>query len=81
MNGDQMMWDTFSADGEQDQRIFITDLQAQINDLQEQINENAEDTPNGSLYGMVAVEYTQPIETPTLGGYESSVSGIATEVT
>lgn len=81
MNGDQMMWDTYSAEGEQDQRIFITDLQAQINDLQEQINENAEDTPNGSLFGMVAVEYTQPIETPTIGGYEASVSGIATEVT
>ena len=78
---DGMLWDSFSADGEQDQRIFITDLQAQINDLQEQINENAEDTPNGSLFGMVAVEYTEPIETPTLGGYEESVSGIATEVT
>ena len=81
LSDDGMFWDTFSADGEQDQRIFITDLQAQINDLQEQINENAEDTPNGSLYGMVAVEYTQPIETPTLGGIEEAISGIATEVT
>ena len=81
MNGDQMMWDSYSAEGEQDQRIFITDLQAQINDLQDQIDDLSGDTPNGSLYGMVTVEYTQPIETPTLGGYESSINGIATEVT
>ena len=81
MSGDQMMWDSFSAEGEQDQRIFITDLQAQIEDLQNQIDDLSGDTPNGSLYGMVAVEYTQPIETPTLGGYEESISGIATEVT
>lgn len=80
MSGDQMMWDSYSAEGEQNQQIFITDLRAQINDLQEQINENAEDTPSGSLLGMVALEYTSPIETPTLGGYEDSVGGIATEV-
>ena len=76
-----MMWDTFSAEGEQDQRIFITDLQAQIEDLQNQIDDMSGDTPNGSLYGMVTVEYTQPIETPTLGGIEESVNGIVTEVT
>lgn len=81
MNGDQMMWDSYSAEGEQDQRIFITDLQAQINDLQDQIDDLSGDTPNGSLYGMVTVEYTQPIEAPIIGGYEESVSGIATEVT
>lgn len=81
MNGDQMMWDSYSAEGEQDQRIFITDLQAQINDLQDQIDDLSGDTPNGSLYGMVAVEYTQPIEAPTMGGIEESISGIATEVT
>lgn len=81
MSGDQMMWDTFSAEGEQDQRIFITDLQAQIEDLQNQIDDLSGDTPNGSLFGMVAVEYTQPIETPTLGGIEEAISGIATEIT
>lgn len=81
MSGDQMMWDTFSAEGEQDQRIFITDLQAQIEDLQNQIDDMSGDTPNGSLYGMVAVEYTQPIEAPTLGGIEEAISGIATEIT
>lgn len=81
MSGDQMMWDTFSAEGEQDQRIFITDLQAQIEDLQNQIDDMSGDTPNGSLYGMVVVEYTQPIETPTLGGIEEAISGIATEIT
>ena len=80
MNGDQMMWDSYSAEGEQDQRIFITDLQAQINDLQDQIDDLSGDTPNGSLYGMVTVEYTQPIEAPTMGGIEESISGIATEV-
>jgi len=80
MNGDQMMWDSYSAEGEQDQRIFITDLQAQINDLQDQIDDLSGDTPNGSLYGMVTVEYTQPIEAPTIGGIEESISGIATEV-
>ena len=81
LSGDQAMWDEYSAEGEENQRIFITDLQAQLNDLQEQINEATEDTPNGSLFGMVAVEYTQPIETPTLGGYDETISGIATEVT
>lgn len=80
MSGDQMMWDSYSAEGEQDQRIFITDLQAQINDLQDQIDDLSGDTPNGSLYGMVTVEYTQPIEAPTMGGIEESISGIATEV-
>ena len=79
MSGDQMMWDSYSADGEQDQRIFITDLRAEIEDLQNQI-EDLQDTADGSLYGMVTLEYTSPIETPTLGGYESSISGIATEV-
>ena len=74
-----MMWDSYSADGEQDQRIFITDLRAEIEDLQNQI-EDLQDTEDGSLYGMVTLEYTSPIETPTLGGYESSISGIATEV-
>lgn len=80
MSGDQMMWDTYSAEGEQDQRIFITDIQSQIDDLQEQISD-MQDTEDGSLFGMVTVEYTEPIETPTLGGYEDSVSGIVTEVT
>ena len=81
MSGDQMMWDTYSAEGEQDQRIFITDLQAELEDIQKQIDDLSGDTPDGSLYGMVAVEYTQPIETPTMGGYDETISGIATEVT
>ena len=81
MSGDQMMWDSYSAEGEQDQRIFITDLRAEIEDLQQQINDMADDTPDGSLSAMVLFEYTQPIEAPTLGGFEDSVSGIATEVT
>ena len=81
MSGGQMMWDTFSAEGEQDQRIFITDLQAQIEDLQNQIEDMQEETPSGSLFGLVNVEYTQPIETPTIGGIEESVNGIVTEVT
>ena len=80
MSGDQMMWDTYSAEGEQDQRIFITDLSAQIEDLQEQIDDLQPDTPDGNLYDMVTVEYTDVIETPTMGGIEDSVSGIATEV-
>ena len=81
MSGDQMMWDSYSAEGEQEQRIFITDLRAEIEDLQQQINDMADDTPDGSLSAMVLFEYTQPIEAPTLGGYEESVSGMATEIT
>lgn len=80
LSGGMMLWDNFEADGEQDQRIFITDLKAQIEDLQNQITDDASDTPEGSLYGAVTVEYTTPIETPVLGAYEASVSGIATEV-
>ena len=79
LNDDGMLWDTFSAEGEQDQRIFITDLQAQIEDLQKQI-EDMKETPDGALYGMVTVEYTEPIEAPTLGGYEQTISGMVTEV-
>ena len=39
LSGDQNMWDTFSASGEEEQSIFITDLQAQIDDLKEQMEE------------------------------------------
>lgn len=77
--GDQMVWDTFSADGEQDQQIFITDLKAQLEDLQNQIDDIKE-TPDGSLSAVVMVEYTTPIEAPTLGAYDRSISGIVTEV-
>jgi hypothetical protein len=80
LSGDQDMWDDYSAEGEQDQRIFITDLQAQLNDLQNEVDEEQDPTPDGSLYGMVLVEYTYPIEEPTMGGIEDSVSGIVTEV-
>lgn len=80
MSGGMMLWDNFEAEGEQDQRIFITDLKAQLDDLQNQITDDASGTPEGSLYGMVTVEYTTPIEAPVMGAYESSISGIATEV-
>ena len=79
VSGGGMLWDTFSAEGNEEQDIFITDLNAQLADLQEQID-SVKETPDGSLYGMVSVEYTTPIETPTLGGYEDTVNGIATEV-
>ena len=81
VSGGSMLWDNFSADGDESQQIFITDLNAQLADLQEQIDDIRPDTPDGSLHGMVTVEFTQPIESPTLGGIEEAVSGIATEIT
>lgn len=79
VKGGGMLWDTFSADGDEEQSVFITDLKAQLADMQEQID-SVKETPDISLYGMVSVEYTTPIEAPTLGGYESTINGIAEEV-
>ena len=79
MSGDQMMWDTFSAEGEQDQRIFITDLQAQIEDLQKQIEDMSGDTPDGALSGIILTEQVSMIEANTLGGIEEAYHDIVDE--
>jgi hypothetical protein len=39
MSGDQNMWDTFSASGEEVQSVYISDLKAQIDDLKNQIED------------------------------------------
>lgn len=80
ISGNNMLWSEMSASAEREQSIFITDLSAQIEDLQNQIDDLKEDSSDGSIHGIVTVEYTVPIEQPTLGGIEDSVSGIVTEV-
>ncbi len=80
LSGHQFMHDTFSAEGEQDQRVFITDLSAQVEDLQNQIDEEDEGREDNNYRGIVLVEFTDVPEVEVLGGIGEVESGIVTEI-
>lgn len=80
LSGHQFMHDTFSAEGEQDQRVFITDLSAQVEDLQNQIDDEEEEREDINYRGIVLVEFTDVPETEVLGGISDVEYGIASEL-
>ena len=80
MGGSQYIEDTFSAEGEQNQHVFITDLQAQIDDIQSQLDEDDTGYDDKTYRGIILYEFTDVPEVEVLGGIPDIESGIVTEV-
>jgi len=79
LSGNQFMSDEYSAEGEQDQRLFITDLQMQVEDIKNQMEEDEEKEDN-NYRGIVLVEYNDNPEVEIYGGIAEVVNGIVTEI-